>query len=511
MQASKAIPVSSRHAPAASAKPFGRHAEVAAAQHAVPPAQVQQAAGLGAAQAEEGLLSASTAMPACVQSAAGLALAQGQQIEGAQGHLEGAATEDAWQIPYNHTVYADEGLHHPSASSTAVHTVLDVGTTPRTTPDGCTPAAVSTAPGYQFPATCESPDVARMSNVGLQKQYDTLLTDLAAQQQQQHLQLPAMRRSRLLDQHPPAASATEVDPGTQAVSSSSSTHVSDGTSIAQSVQAEAARADASTSPMTATARSGTYPASQMVVLPDDPFNQQLPQHLQDLNQIPEQVPKHLLELDQLLQQLPQEQSWPQQWKLEHASEPSQLHNASPQNPAASQPLYVQTASVSSAQVTQHVPSVASAQQPSMSQQLQASAEGQFRPVAELPHSGAESALSSAVASSAIPGTDLQASAMEDPADSASHQAQDSQGTPGDAQQPPDKRLLRASLAEWLADAVASKLWSAFEKQRQAAASVGAPGNSGSSCLLQLPGKSMFHAVPPMSCRWRHQSTLLSKA
>ena len=506
VQASSAVPVSSWHAPAASAKAYGRLAEAAPAQHAAPPAEVQQPAALAAPQAGEGLLFTSTATPACVRSAPGLAAAQGQQSTGAHLHLEGAGTaEDGWQGPYNHAVYADEGFEHASANSPAVHTALHVATNAAgavTTPDGCNPAAVSTAPGYHFPASSECPSVARMSNVGLQKQYDTLLTDLAAQQKQQrHLQILTMRRSRLLDQQRPAASATEIDHGTQA--DPSSANVSGSASVIQSVQTGPPRADASTSPMAATATSGTCPASQVVVLPDDPFNQQLPQHLQDLNQLPEQLhelnqlpqqlPQHLQDLNGLSplpQQLPQhlhKQSQAQQWKPEHASEPSQLHNARSQDLAASQPSFMQPASVSSAQITHYVPSAAAAQQQSMSQQHQASAEGQLRPVAESPHSGAESALSSPAASFAPPGATLQASAMEGPADRVNHQAHESQGT-GDAKQPLDKELLRASLAEWLADAVASKLWSEFEKQRLAAAPIGAPGNTSSSCSTKLPGR-----------------------
>ena len=512
VQASRAIPVSPRHAPVASAKPYSRHAEAAAAQHAVPPTQAQQAAALGAAQPGDCLLLASTAMPACVQSAPGSATAQGGQIGGgqiggAQGRLEGAATaEDAWQVPYNHAVYADEGFQRPAAGSTAVHAALHAATdaaSAATNADGRKPAAVSAAPGYHFPATSECPD-ARMSNVGLQRQYDTLLTDLAAQQQQHrhHSQLPAMRRSRLLDQQASAESATEIDHGTQVVSSSA--NASGGTSYIQSVQAGALRADASTSPMTVNATSSAYPATQVVELPDDPFQQQLPQHLQDLNQLPEQLPKHLHELDQLPQQLLQhlqdldqhpEQvpqhlhgpSQPQQWKPEQASETSQLHNANPQDPAAHQQLLMQTAPVSSAHPTYSAASAAVAHQSSMSQQHQAAAQGQLTPVAELPYSGAESALSSPAASSAVPGAVLQASAMKDPVDRATHRAHNSQGIPGDAKQPLDKKLLRASLAEWLADAVASKLWSAFEKQRQAAAPVGALGNTGSSCSASLHG------------------------
>ena len=487
VQASRAIPVSPRHATAATPNPHGRNAEAAAAQPAVPPAQVQQAAPPGATQAGERLLLASLAMPAYVQSTPGLAMAQGGEVEGVQGRLEGAATEDAWQVPYNHAVYADEGFQRPAAGGSAVHTALHAAidaASAATTADGIKPAAVSAAPGYHFPATSECLDVARMSNVGLQKQYDTLLTDLAAQQlqQQYHSQLPAMRRGRLLDEQASAESGTVIDHGTQVVSSSA--NASGGTSYIQFVQAGALRADASTSPMTE-----AYPASQEVVLPDDPFHQQLPQHLQDLNQLSEQLPKHLQGLNQLPQQLPQqlhEQSQPQHWKPEQASEPSQLHNASSMH----------TLPVSDAHPSNSAASTAVAQQPSMSWPHQAS--GQLTPIAELPYSDSDLAQSSPAASSALPGAVLQASAIEDPVDRATHGTHDSQGTPGDAKQRLDKKLLRASLAEWLADAVASKLWSAFEQQRQAAAPVGALGNTGSSCSAKLPGIAFFHAVPSMS-------------
>lgn len=439
----------------------------------MPPAQVQQAASLGATLARERLLHASTVMPT----------AQGPESEAAQTRLEGPGTEeDAWQIPYNQAEYADEVFLPPEASHAAMHTAHHAASgvaSARTILDGCQPAAVLPAPGYRLSTTAECLDVAR-SDVGLQAQYDTLLIDLAAQQQQQQQShFPSTQLSRLWDQQHPAAIATAASLGPQ--SGSASANVSGCTSTVQCVQPEAFTADASTSPMTGTGTRGAYPASQVVVLPEDPFHQQLPQHLHELIKVPEDLS------EQLPEQLPEHLHRRSQPQL--SSGLSQLHHGSPQEWAASQPKLVQPASVSS--TAYPLP-----QQPSMPQQHLA--EDQLRLKAELPLTGTESAWSPPIASSALPSVVLPASAMEDPADRASHQVpdSDSHGTAADnAQQPRHKKLLRASLAEWLADAVASKLWVALDKQRQAAAPAGELGNPST-----LPGRfvSMCSAVNVLS-------------
>ena len=503
VQVSRAISVSPRHAAAAGTKSHGRQAQTTAAQYAVLPAEpaqhIRQPIGqptqhgrqhigqpaqdigrhiMPSAQDQQ---AAPLAGGRLLHGSTALATAQGQDSEAAEARTEGAATEESvWQIPYNHAEYADKDFLHPSAGNAAVHAAHHAASgvaSAMTTLDGCQPATVLPTARQGLSATSEHPDVASRSDVGLQAQYDTLQTDLAAQQQQQQSHFPATQLSRLWDQQNPAASRTEATHGVQ--SGSTSAPISGWTSTIQCVQPEACTADASTSPMTATAMGGAYAASQVVVLPEDPFHQQLPQHLHELIQLPHQLPEQLPE--QLPQQLPRR--LPEQLhkhsQPQHSSGPSLLHNGSLQELAASQPKLMQPASVPSA-----APPLA--QQPSMPQQHEALAEGQLRLKAELPHTATEPALSSPAASLALPSDVLPASAMEDPADRAIHQAphSDSHGTAANnAKQPRHKKLLRASLAEWLTDAVASKLWLAFEKQRQAAAPVGAPGSPST-----LPGR-----------------------
>ena len=466
MEASRAMPVSARHTPAAGAKPASRQAQAAAGQNSAPSAQMQKAAA-HAIQAGECMLHADITLPACGYAAPSLAAAQAQQSAGDQGGPEPAVAQHTWQVPYNRAAYADEDFQHPPASDTAVRTALHVTTDVTSAveaPDGCKSAATLTAPGDPLKASSELPDSVRVSHAGLQKQYDTLLTDLAAQQQK--AQVPAVRHSRLWDQQPPAASAMTAGHITQAVSTSSAT--SGGASF-QSIKAGAPTADASTSPCPATATSFAHPASQVVVLPDDPFHQQLPQRLAPL-------PQH---------------SQPQQHYSQQFSEPSELLNATPQDPAASQCRH--TIAMSSAAHAQDVPSAAPAPQPSMPQHQEAQTQTRLRLEPEPPQAGAESTLSSPEASSALPGAAPHAPTVQGPADRPTHQACDSQSTSAEGRRPPDKKLLRASLAEWLADAVASKLWSAFEKQRQATTPVGALG-SPCSCpgsSLALPGRKLL--------------------
>ena len=512
VQASRAIPISPRHASVAGTKPHGRQAQTAAAQYATLPAEPAQHTGQHIVPSAQHIrqhvgqpaqdigqhisLSAQDQQAApraggrLLHGSTAVTTAEGQEGTAAQARPEGAATEEegAWQIPYNHAEYADEDFLHPPATD-VMHTAQHAASQPATAPttlDGCQPAAVLTAAGQGLSATSEHPDVASRSDVGLQAQYDTLLTDLAAQQQQQS-HFPSTRLSRLWDQQNPAAIAMGASFGLQSAPTLS--NVSGCTSANLCVQPEAFTADASTSPMTATATSGAYPASQVVVLPEDPFHQQLPQHLHELMQLPEQLTHRLPEQlpEQLPHQLPEQfpEQLPQQLhrqsQPQHSIRPSQLHHSSPQALAASQPRLMQIASVPSA-----APPLA--QQPGVPQQHEAPAGDHLRLEAELPLTGTESALSSPAASSALPSVVLPASAIEESDDRASHQAPDSDShgnAADDARQPRHNKLLRASLAEWLADAVASKLWVAFEKQRQAAAPVGALGSP-----LTLPGRSL---------------------
>lgn len=441
MQASRAIPepVSSSYAPAASARPYGRQLQAVATQ---PVLQDTTHAAVGA-------LHASGSPPACAHAAASLATGQARQVAGAQGRLNVAVTQQhTWQAPYNHAVYADEHSQHPPASDADACSVLHATTgMPRaaTTPHACASAA---APD----AGTGLPDVARRSDVGLQQQYDTLLTDLAAQQ---HSQLSTVPHSRLWDHQPPATTPMAAH-GAQTVATSADVPCG----AIQSVHLEAATGVASTSPVPV--RRSAYPASQVVILPDDPFHQQLPQHLHELSQLPQRT-------------------------FQPSAEPYQAQNASPPDPA-NLPMQDTSESCSASAQDVQVP----APQPSMAQQTQAHSQDQLAPEPESPGANAESPLPSPTASFALPGAACQDPAMRNPDASSCQVHHDSQGTSADARQPPDRKLLRASLADWLADAVASKLWSAFEKQRQASTPLGAqePPGSGSCSLMVLPGRQL---------------------
>lgn len=448
VQASRAIPVSSRHAPAASARPHGRQAPAAAAESVLQ----------DVTHAGEGMLHASSTLPACVLAAPSLATAQAQaqQVEGSKGRLEMAATANhTWKAPYNHAVYADEDFRHSPASEADTCTALHPTTTmsmAATTPHDCTSPAVLVAPNSRLRPGTDLPDAVRCSDTGLQTQYDTLLTDLAAQQRQS--QLSKVRHSRLWDQQPPVATPMAAHCA-QAVSTTA--NVPCRVSCTQSEQLEALTTDATNSPVPATATRFEHSASHVVVLPDDPFHQQLPQHLHELSKLSQHMPQH-------------------------SADRRHAHNTSLQK-AASQSAH--EAAVSYAAPAQDVHSTAPL--PSMPQQHRAQSQDQLRPEPEPSGQSAESDLHSPTASLALPGAASHAAALSNPANTMDNQAQGHQGTSGNARQPPDKKLLRASLAEWLADAVASKLWSAFETQRQASSATGVQEPAGSASSTLLPG------------------------
>ena len=525
VQASEAISCRSAQAQAEGAKPSGNSAQEALEQAV---AGHSQAAAAVASQA--------------LESVPNLAKRQGGQAEAAQAQPEVARSEHpTWQAPYNHAAYADDSFHSPPSISKAMHAALPGATsqpTAATAFHSFNPSAMLHVPQVPSQAS-DLPSGIRMSaaDLQLQQQYDALLTDFATQQQQQS-QLPAVRHSRFEELHQPPAvakpskcvvhaipsSAASLDKA-QAVTSSAA---SLGRALSmKAVQAEPSRADASTSPLAGEQISAAYPASQVVVLPDDPFQQQLPQHLRELSQHPDQLLQHAGEQSQhpqqkpellsglsslsyqLMQQLSEEGELPQQqlqlpvatkqlqqYLMDQTqlplpqfgllSELSQLRlkpqPAASLSLAGSQPELQQPVASFTTVPAQDLLAPALAQITTQQQQYQPQNQLQLQPellqsdvVSALPRPGSSAPLQAAASASAIQDTVN------------NQEAGDSHSRDVDARLAAHTKLLRASLAEWLADAVASKLWSALEQRRLASNPAEAQDQEVSDSSRQAPG------------------------
>ena len=523
VQASQALAL--RSAQTEGVKPSGDSAQTALAQAATNRVHAPAAAKL-AAHAED-------PSPTPTRLQAG-------QVEPVQVQPELAVAErSVWQAPYNHAAYVDDSFHSPSGSSKAMHSGQPSAATASNGFDSLTALHVPQA----HSKASDLPGAIRMSvaDLELQQQYDTLLTDYTTQQQQS--QVPVVRHSRFGEQHHPGASAKPTHDVVQTMpdlaASMDRAQAMPGSAAScraqsmKAVQAEPSRADASTSPLAGRHTSTAYPASQVVVLPDDPFQQQLPQHLHELSQLPDQQLQHMGEQSQhpqqkpelpgeltsnshqLTQHLREEGELPQQQlqlpgktiqlpqhllqqtqlpppKSELLGEQSQLHLA-PQPasslslaslcPANCQPELQQPIALS---VTAPAQDLQAPALTLLSAQQQNQLQSHLRLQPELPPSDVASALPMLRGPATLQATSP-ASAIQDTVNNQEVWANYDRDV--DARVAAQTKLLRASLAEWLADAVAGKLWSALEQQRLASNSAEAQEQQDPDTSKQTPGDS----------------------
>lgn len=363
------------------------------------------------------------------------------------------APEASWQAPYNHQAYADKLL----PSSTDIPTAV-----PEASPVSVAAAAPATSlshTGLQPVSCSQAQSVQARDNgcfpgssaadTGLQQQYDDLVLDLAAQQQQQ-AQLPGVRHSRVWQMQQQPGTGTPIGNPALPCNGPSGTpkdHV-------QALLSPVLSASPSQASVT-----GETAAEAAASLPEDPFRQQLPQHLLHAAQAcNHQQPSQQLMHDGAesrpqstpqsarasppavaLQQMAQAQSAPMSYATLLASGQASDAQVSDAQSAGvlqwptpgSSPAAAQTA------VTTHTPSSGS---PGNCTRTLAGAQDQLGATA-----------SSTTSSKAV----LKGNSSQQLADTRHDDGQQSAGT----------GLLRASLAEWLADAVASRLWSAFQNSK----------------------------------------------
>ena len=372
-----------------------------------------------------------------------------QQAQPAEGGEMGSAAGH-WQAPYNHLAYADEPAHiTPSASPSAYAVPV-----PAAHPGNSSPSLMhNSLHSDQSRAHSSAKSAAvRASAVDavLQQQYDNLLVDLAAQQQQ--AQLPEMRHSRLwTQQQQQEQDIVSEQPSAPAFLAPVST---------SNKSVQAMRSDAHTSPATfnhaSVAEVDSMPAESSdasVVLPDDPFQQQLPQHLLDqpkLLQPDAQMPQPDIPLPFIS---PENSTQRETAPLSVTSMPSDQGwiQTNSQLAAQATPRAEDSLLLTPPLVSQQASSVSVFGQPAM----QASA-ANGQTITQFPN--------------AVPQLSNETSSNHNlSADGSSKAVLDSQAEQQDslskdsAKQETRESILRASLAEWLADAVASRLWSAVKK------------------------------------------------
>ena len=372
------------------------------------------------------------------------AMPMGQENNKGREHVAQAIVDMPGQATYNHQAYADEGPPTHTVNRTPTSDDLTVDADYVADPEIRMPSAdtvsVPEAQGHHLKTTGSLPGAVRMSvaDTGLQQQYEDLVVDLAAQQQQQQAQMP-VRRSRLWEQQTvihasmPDGLCGTSEKRIQATSS-------------QATPSQVPTAAASPSEMSATSELPTVSVGELISLPDDPFQQKLPQHLVDAAH------------DTLQQQLPQQLTMSDA-SLMQSKLPGQLvtpgnqsgREATPQS-ASPLPSRVMIQSHSQLQPAQMTTQAFNAHS-SLSMHVSGSA--------QLDHA-------QHVESAERQTADVVVSSNQGSRDGLSGN-QPEQGTANgqDAAQQASSssRLLRVSLAEWLADAVASRLWSACKKAK----------------------------------------------
>ncbi len=387
--------------------------------------------------------------------------------------------EATWQAPYNHHAYADELL----PSSTDVPTAA-CETSPVNVADAA-PATSFSHPGLQ-PASCsQAQSMQAMDNgcfpgaaaadTGLQQQYDDLLMDLAAQQQQQ-AQLPGVRHSRVWQMQQQPGTGTPID-------NLRLPCVGPSGIIKDPVQALLSPV-LSVSPSQASV-TGETAAEAAVSLPEDPFQQQLQQHLLHPAQacFHQQLPQQLMRDDA--------ESGPQSTPQSARASPPAValqQTAQPQSAQMSHIRLLASGQASDAQVSDAQPagvlqwptpgsSPAAAQTAVTTHTATSSSGGNHTHTLAGAHDQLRATASSSTSSKAVP----KGSPSQQLADTRHDDGQQSAGT----------GLLRASLAEWLADAVASRLWSAFHrgepKHAEAAHEADAQDNKSPESPADMPG------------------------
>ncbi|KAL0020040.1 hypothetical protein WJX77_006948 [Trebouxia sp. C0004] len=359
--------------------------------------------------------------------------------------------EATWQAPYNHQAYADELLQSgadapPAACETSPVNAADAA-----------PAIPFSHPGFQ-PASCPHAQsmqardnvcvaAAAAADTELQQQYDDLLLDLAAQHQQQ-AQLPSVRHSRVWDMQLQPGTGTPVQNLRLPCNKVSGTPK-------DPVQAMLAPVR-SASPIQASV-TGRMAAQAATSLPEDPFQQQLPQHLLhpaqacDHQQLPQQLMQDSAESRPLstcrstrastpavaLQQTAQLQSA----QMSHATLPASCQASDAQVSDAQSAGEMQWPTPRSSNVSPAAVKTTVV--------ISTPSSGHGNPTHDLAgaHDQLRATASSSTGSKALP----KGSSSQQLADTRHDDGQQSAGT----------GLLRASLAEWLANAVANRLWSAF--------------------------------------------------
>ena len=382
-----------------------------------------------------------------------------------------AATPEAtWQAPYNHQAYADELLPSSTDPSTAACETSSFSAA------AAVPATSFSHPSLQ-PVPCpQALSVQARDNgcfpgssaadTGLQQQYDDLLLDLAAQQQQQ-AQLPGVRHSRVWQMQQQPETRTPNENPALPCNQVSSTPKDPVQALLSPVL--------SVSPSQASV-TGETAAEAAASLPEDPFQQQLPQHLLhpahacDHQQPPQQLmcdgaesrPQFTPRAARAsppavaLQQTAQAQSAP----MSHAMLPASGQASDAQVSSAQSAGVGSSPAVAQTAVTSHTPT--------------SSSHGNYTHTL----AGAHDQLGATASSSK---TAPKGSPSQQLADTRHADGQPSAGT----------GLLRASLAEWLADAVASRLWSAFHRGKsesaEAAHEAGAQDTQSSEFPADMPG------------------------
>ncbi len=397
-----------------------------------------------------------------------------------------AAAEATWQAPYNHQAYADELL--PSGTDVPTGAC-------ETSPVSAAAAAPATSfshPG-PLPVSCHQAQSmqardngcfpgAAAAGTGLQQQYDDLLLDLAAQQQQQ-AQLPGVRHSRVWQVQQQPETRTPIENQALPCNGPSGTPKDPVQALLSPIL--------SASPSQASVTGGMA-AEAAASLPEDPFQQQLPQPLLhpaqacDHQQLPQQLMQGGAESRPqstprsarasppavALQQTAQAQSAP----LSHAT-----------LPALGQASDAQVSDAQSAGVMQWPTpgsSPTAAQTAVTTHTATSSSHGNHTHTLAGAHDQLRAAANSSTGSKAVP----KGNSPQQLADAGHDDGQQSAGT----------GLLRASLAEWLADAVASRLWSAFQNGKpesaEAAHEAGAQDTKSPESQTDMSGTAALQSV-----------------
>ena len=393
-----------------------------------------------------------------------------------------AATPEAmWQAPYNHQAYADELLPSSTDPSTAACETSSFSAA------AAVPATSFSHPSLQ-PVPCpQALSVQARDNgcfpgssaadTGLQQQYDDLLLDLAAQQQQQ-AQLPGVRHSRVWQMQQQPGSGTPVENVRLPCDNGSGTPKDPVQALLSPVL--------SASPSQASV-TGAMAAEAAASLPEDPFQQQLPQHLLHAAQacFHQQPPQQLMQdsTESRPESTPQSaRASPPVVALQQTAQAQSAQTPHATLLASSQASDAQVSGAQSAGVMQQAPpgsSPAAAQTAVTIHTATSSSHGNHTHTLSGAHDQLRATTSSSTSSKAVP----KGSSSKQLADTGHNSGQQSAGT----------GLLRASLAEWLADAVASRLWSAFQigKPKSAEAAHESAGDAQDTnsrqCPIDTPG------------------------